>query len=215
MKYSLRDWQKTSKPIDDLIVQASRIDGSDDGWQPFPIGMQYNYMHNFHRGDEIQIGAHENTVLCCMEVTTDRRRRPHGINRELIAKNLEKSGIENRALSHIEYFGMLPQYKFVISPEGNGLDCHRHYEAFFAGSIPIMEYNPLIEEKYKGCPVLYTTDYSEITESYLLDKYAEMVDKVYDFSALNLSYYSPETQVYIKECGNYWTNRFTNRSFYS
>ena len=211
---TLRDWQNTSKPIDDLIVQASRTDGSDDGWQPFPIGMQYSYMHNFHRGDEIQIGKHENTVLCCIIKDTDRRRRPQGINREIIVNNLEKNGIINRTLGHIEYFGTLPQYKFVISPEGNGLDCHRHYEALIAGCIPIMEYNPAIEEKYKGCPVLYTTDYSEITESYLLDKYAEMVDAVYDFSPLFLMNYSLEMQSEIKESGNYWTNRFTNRVFY-
>jgi len=39
----LSDWQKMSKPVDDLIVQASRKDGSDE-WQPFPIGMQYSYI---------------------------------------------------------------------------------------------------------------------------------------------------------------------------
>ena len=217
MNINLSLWQKMSKPVDNLIVQASRIDGTDDDWQPFPIGMQYSYMYNFHRGDEIQIGEHNSTVLCCIERDTDARRRPGiqgGINRKRILENLEKNGIYNQSFGHIEYFGILPQYKFVISPEGNGFDCHRHYEALIAGCIPIMEHNSAIEEKYKGCPVLYTTDYSEITEEYLLSKYEEMINKTYDFSALFISYYPSDIQEYIKECGNVWTNRFTNESFY-
>jgi hypothetical protein len=102
----------------------------------------------------------------------------------------------------------------VISPEGNGIDCHRHYEALIAGCIPIIEYHPAIQEKYKGCPVLYTKDYSEITEEYLLGKYAEIWGKKYDFSALFLSHYSLEMQMYIKRCGNYWTERLTNEPYY-
>jgi hypothetical protein len=72
----------------------------------------------------------------------------------------------------------------------------------------------MIEEKYAGCPILYTSDYSEITEEYLLQKYSEMIDKTYDFSKLFLSYYNDETQQYIKQCGNYWTYKFTKDFFY-
>jgi len=120
----------------------------------------------------------------------------------------------NQSFNHTEYFGLLPQYKFVISPEGNGVDCHRHYEALIAGCIPIMEYNPFIERKYKGCPILFTKDFSEITEEYLLAKYEEMVNQTYDFSCLFLSNYPPDIQSEIKDCGNYWTYKFTNELFY-
>ncbi len=109
----------------------------------------------------------------------------------------------------------MPDYKFVISPEGNGIDCHRHYEALLAGSIPIIEHNPLTEEKYKGCPILYTTDYSEINEEYLLKKYDEMKDQVYDFSRLFLSYYTEEQQACIKVQGNYWMKRMTKNIWYT
>jgi len=102
----------------------------------------------------------------------------------------------------------------VISPEGNGIDCHRHYEALIAGCIPIIEDNSQIREKYKGCPILYTHDYSEITETYLIQKYTEMLDQTYDFAPLFLSTYTPEEQEEIKKCGNYWTQVTTNRDFY-
>jgi len=211
--YTLREWQKKSKNINNLIVQASVINGSDT-WQPFPIGMQYSYMDNYSKGDSIQIGDHNKTVLCCISIATDSRRRPTGINRQSIMNNLINNHIHNEWLPPSDYFDKLPDYKFVISPEGNGIDCHRHYEALIAGCIPIIEYNSMTEEKYAGCPILYTNDYSEITEEYLLRKYDEMIDQVFDFSKLFLSYYDYQTQQYIKQCGNFWTYKFTKDVFY-
>ena len=32
----------------------------------------------------------------------------------------------------------LMQSRFTFSPEGNGLDCHRHYEAILFKGIPIV-----------------------------------------------------------------------------
>lgn len=210
---TLRTWQQQNKNIDNLIVQASVMDGTDS-WQSFPIGMQYNYMYNYNKHYNIQVGNHNNTVLCAINTTTDQNRRPNSLNRTLFINNLKKNGIINSSLNHNNYFESLPNYKFVISPEGNGIDCHRHYESLIAGCIPIIEYNALIEEKYKNCPILYTKDYSEITEEYLLKKYEEMIDIDYDFSKLFLSNYSIQDQEYIKKCGNFWTNKFTNQSFY-
>jgi hypothetical protein len=112
------------------------------------------------------------------------------------------------------YFDTLPSYKFVISPEGNGIDCHRHYEALLAGCIPVIERNPVIEEKYKGCPILYTNDYSEITPAYLELKYEEMKTQTYDFSRLFLEFYPSETQAEIKRCGNYWMKQLTGQTVY-
>jgi len=73
--YSLQEWQNKSKDINNLIVQASDMTGNDS-LQPFPIGMQYSYMDNYLKGDKIQIGSHTKTVLCCISIKTDARRRP-------------------------------------------------------------------------------------------------------------------------------------------
>lgn len=203
---TLSEWQKEFKPLHELIVQASSID-CDDGWRPWPIGMSWQYILNFSKGEKIQIGNHDNLVLCAVSTMTDHRRRLTGINRASILNTLHKNGIPNIQLQHSEYFDTLPNYKFVISPEGNGIDCHRHYEALIAGCIPIMEKNELTENKYKGCPILWTTDYSEITPQYLEEKYKEMLNKEYNFSCLFLSHYDQETQKLIKQSGNFWLNR--------
>jgi hypothetical protein len=210
---TLQKWQKIYKNPDDLIVQASAKDGSDS-WQKFPIGMSWQYALCDSSKIDLQISKHNKTVLCALVADTDSRRRPIKVNRRSIIETLQKNSIENKSLNWSDYFTFLPNYKFVISPEGNGIDCHRHYEALLAGCIPIMEHNPLIEEKYKGCPVLYTTDYSEINEEYLNKVYEEMLDKEYDFSRLFITFYNEDEIQNIKDCGNYWVERLTQKIWY-
>ena len=83
-----------------------------------------------------------------------------------------------------------------------------------AGCIPIVEDNPLIKEKYAGCPILYTKNYLDITDSYLRKKYDEMLDQTYDFSCLFLSHYTEDQQRQIKECGNYWLKKLAGKEDY-
>ena len=204
-KCTLREWQQMDNDVSNLIVQASAVDGSDS-MQPFPIGMGYKY-----KGQQLK-GPHDQTVLCAIATHTDQQRRPYGNNRKKIIKTLESNGIKNKLTDN--YFDDLSKYKFVVSPEGNGIDCHRHYEALIAGCIPIVEYNDHIQEKYKGCPILYTKDYTEITEAYLSKKYEEMLDTEYDFSKLMLDYYDEETIKEIKKCGNFWMKTHNGKEWY-
>ena len=200
--FTLRDWQRNPKHKPNLIVNASAIDGSDSP-QKFPIGMCFKYVS--YQNMETQVGHHENLVFCGIRESTDNLRRRKVLNRSAIVHILSSNGIENTILASSEYFTSLPSYKFVISPEGNGVDCHRHYEALMAGCIPVVEDSIHIREVYGNCPILYTTDYSEITSEYLEKKYDEMIDKTYDFSKLFVSSYSPDIQTEIRRNSSFWT----------
>jgi hypothetical protein len=201
---SIEAWQNILKPKGNLIINASAIDGSDSP-QKFPIGMCYNYIT--YQKLETQIGHHSNLVFCGVTPNTDTRRRKNGQTRQTVLRTLESNGIHNTALSPLEYFTQLPNYKFVISPEGNGVDCHRHYEALIAGCIPIVEDSQHIRDVYGECPILYTNDYSEITPEYLLKKYDEMIDKTYDFSKLFVSSYPPDVQTEIQRNSSFWIQK--------
>jgi hypothetical protein len=212
---TLREWQQTLKPKREILYNCSIQDGSDS-WVPFPIGMGYTFNNYSGNYENAQIGAHHHTVLCAFNVTTDSARRGmNEVRRVNISKTLELHGISNISVDTTQYFSALPHYKFVISPEGNGIDCHRHYEALMAGCIPIVEYHPGIEEKYKGCPILWTRDYAEINCDYLNHKYDEMIDKEYDFSRLLMRRYPEPLQDQIRVNGNYWGIRLTGRPWYT
>lgn len=212
---TLREWQYLIKHPQDFIVQASTTEHAD-GWQPFPIGMGFDYVTIPQTIQSYQQGSHDHLVLCSFSSCTDQKRRGKSpICRQNILSTLKKQNIHNKRFNTSqEYFSNLPKYKFIISPEGNGIDCHRHYHAFMAGCIPIIEYNANIADKYSGCPILFTTDYSEITSQYLEAKYIEMLDQVYDFSSLFLSSYSSKIQTDIKTCGNYWCEKLAGVKWY-
>ena len=212
---TLREWQQTIKSEDELLYNCSEFTHLNDEWVPFPIGMGWSVINYNGQIKNIQIGLHNNMVLCAIRTHTDKNRRGnYHINRENIVNTLINNNIHNVELNFSNYFKELPTYKFVISPEGNGIDCHRHYESLMAGCIPIIEEHPGIREKYAGCPVLYTKDYSEITEDYLKETYTCMLDTVYDFSKLMLSSYDSSTQNEIKSNGNYWARRLSGRNWY-
>jgi hypothetical protein len=206
----LIDWQSFHKNISNYIVQASVPDGSDS-WTEFPIGMGWAwYNYRFTR----QIGLHSNTVLCAINPTTDKHRPRNGITRTSIIETLKSNNIQNTQILPETYFSTLSNYKFVISPEGNGIDCHRHYEALMYGCIPIVERNSLTEQKYSGLPVLWTIDYSEITEKYLTEMYAIFLQTDYDFSKLFLQYYPSNLQNQIKYNGDFWLKKIIGNTFY-
>jgi hypothetical protein len=207
MKCTLREWQQRRKSLSELIVQASAIDGSDS-WQEWPIGMGYEFLSYKDLFTQHQSGNHTQTVLCCFIIGTDERRRKYGLNRRKIEYELHKRGIYNLPFVRKHtYWKALLDHKFIISPEGNGIDCHRHYEALMAGCIPIVEDNPLIRKKYEGCPILFTKNYLDIKESVLVKIYEEMLDQVYDFSCLFLHHYTEEQQKAMKLCGNFWLRK--------
>ena len=209
-------WQQTEKSRSELLYNCSEFDRQNDEWVPFSIGMGWTIIN--YGGDlkQSQIGSHDNLVFCAINQRTDQRRRGSTpISRQSILKTLSAHGIHNQYVHSSAYFTTLPSYKFVISPEGNGIDCHRHYEALMAGCIPIIEEHEGIQEKYKGCPVLWTKDYSEITPAYLEQKYEEMIKVPYDFRRLLLSSYSAEEQAQIRANGNYWSHRLSGKRWYN
>lgn len=214
---SLREWQQMHKPINELIVQASIKDGSSRNEKfDFSIGMGHLYVTlSKEQQKNIQMGNHDNLVLCAMKLWTDRRRRgKHKINRSTIMNTIKKNGIHNIILEPHQYFSKLADYKFIISPEGNGIDCHRHYEALLSGCIPIVEENEHMRRKFKNMPILYTKDYSEINNKYLEEKYKEMLDKKYDFSKLFITNFDINNQRMIKDFSNYWCLRHQRKKFY-
>jgi len=51
---------------------------------------------------------------------------------------------------------------FVLSPRGNGLDCHRTWEVLMMRRVPILKREGQLEQLYENLPVLFVDDWSDI-----------------------------------------------------
>lgn len=86
------------------------------------------------------------------------------------------------------YLSDLTMSKFVLSPRGNGLDCHRTWEALYMGAIPIVRSSSL-DAMYEGLPVIIVNDWSEVTLPFLEKKYAEMQEQTFQSDRMFCDYW--------------------------
>jgi hypothetical protein len=79
-------------------------------------------------------------------------------------------------------------YAFVISPHGNGLDCHRTWEALVLGCIPIVKTSGL-DPLYADLPVLIINEWSDVSIHLLQKTMNEFKTKEFHLSKLTLSHW--------------------------
>ena len=82
---------------------------------------------------------------------------------------------------------------FTLSPAGNGLDCHRTWEALLLGSIPVVLRSPL-DELFAELPVVIVDDWSEVTPARLRSELDRIARNSFDFSQLELGYWTARIQ---------------------
>jgi len=91
-------------------------------------------------------------------------------------------------------WGNMIHYAFVISPHGNGLDCHRTWEALALGCIPVVKTSG-IDSLFDELPVWIVRDWNEVT----LDNIKQVVD---EFKMKSFNYEKLTT--------NYWKSKIMN-----
>jgi hypothetical protein len=89
------------------------------------------------------------------------------------------------------------KYQFVISPRGNGLDCHRTWELFLAGCIVITKTSSL-DDMYtvNKLPVVILNSWSELLCDDLVAKLDQWYNKYIDYTSIE--------HIYPKLSFDYW-----------
>jgi hypothetical protein len=77
---------------------------------------------------------------------------------------------------------------FVVSPQGNGLDCHRTWEALALGCIPIVKTSGL-DPLFDDLPVWIVEDWSEVTKENMHSKLFEFSVRDFNYEKLTLAYW--------------------------
>lgn len=89
------------------------------------------------------------------------------------------------------------EFLFVISPMGEGLDCHRTWEAIALGCIPIVKSGPL-NKLFENLPVLIVDKWSDVNIKNLSNITNKILNSHHDFSSLFM---------------RYWSNKIESKSF--
>lgn len=80
---------------------------------------------------------------------------------------------------------------FVASPPGNGVDCHRTWEAMVLNTIPIVRRNSL-QALFHDLPVMLVDDWNEVDEAALLRFKQSIETSTFNTRKLTLDYWARE-----------------------
>jgi hypothetical protein len=80
------------------------------------------------------------------------------------------------------------QHLFILSPPGNGLDCHRTWEAIILGGIPIILSTPL-DKLYQDLPVVIVKQWEEITLDNLYQWRTRILSRSFNLKKLERQYW--------------------------
>lgn len=93
-------------------------------------------------------------------------------NRVECYDNVRREGIPIvESMEYEDYLRKLKSYKYCISPEGNGIDCYRTWEALYMKTIPICQRSILVEEFAKTFPIYIVDDWKDLSVKDLEKQY--------------------------------------------
>ena len=191
-----------------------------DNLYPLPIGLDYHTLSYTNKWESKTMTASEQeNILSSIKKTSkpfwERKNKcyinfqftMHHESGELIKYgDIRKSAInkideslcyfENKKISRNKTWSRQREYAFVVSPPGNGLDCHRTWEALQLGCIPIIVNVRFGIEKlkwqnncYDDLPVLIIDKWEDITQELLDDTIAKFKKKNFNYEKLTLKYW--------------------------
>jgi len=128
----------------------------------------------------------ERNIALYMNFTVDTNKAERGLVHDLFKNKPYCKAVYGKSFE--EYLDDLQQTQFVLSPRGNGLDCHRTWECILMGAIPVVKSSDL-DPLFEDLPVLIIDNWQEISPRFLRHKYEEMKYRTYKMEKIFLPYW--------------------------
>jgi len=128
------------------------------------------------RANRLSLNQMPLRVFCDLEVSAASEER------RIASAKLRNCGhvdFLRKRLSQNAIWRLYAQYPFVLSAEGNGLDCHRTWELLYLGSIIITKKSSL-DRLFEGLPVVIVEDWNEVRDMKNLTKWLEQYGPLTD-----------------------------------
>lgn len=163
--------------------------GSSEGNRTTPVEQEHILIREIREGmkpfHQRKIRIYSNVMLC-PDRFNDRVTAIREIPAELISQ-------QTTFIPRTQTWRNMTEFAFVLSPFGNGMDCHRTWEALLCGCIPIVR-SSVFNELFEGLPVLIVDKWSDISLQLLVTALADFKDKhdknELKYEKLELSYYT-------------------------
>ncbi len=167
---------------------SQNCDGSDPFVRPFPIGLDWHTLRNwttasglarnFQRlaASSMRAASRPLRIFCDLKPHANEARRQAV---ESLRDCPDVDFVPAKRVSQTEIWKRYARYPFVLSAHGNGLDCHRTWEALGLGCIVITRTSSL-DPLYEGLPVVILEDWREARDPRMLARWIEALAPLTD-----------------------------------
>lgn len=91
------------------------------------------------------------------------------------------------------YWTTLSRSVFIISPPGNGIDCHRIWEALCLRCVPIVKKHEAFLQ-FLHLPILFIDDWNQVTVDFLMHKSKEFLGVDHKIPELEIEFWKEKIQ---------------------
>ena len=176
-------------PIDEFIkvpdnvlkIYATNARYNNDKIIPFPYGLQremnlddrrIRIMKQLVLADEHQEPTKLLYINCGLgkeRNAPERAYLPHFEQYDWATCRFNKDSMHFPYSMYKEFLTEMRDHKFMICPQGHGMDCHRNWELLYMRRVPIMKISPYFTRLMSGFPVLFVDKWEDITKELLLE----------------------------------------------
>ena len=158
--------------IPDNVLCVSAVNAIEYGGKviPAPYGVQRRMSPSDNRIERIQNAMKNNVTPArfkILYVNHNDNSHEDRVGLKNIFKDQEWAVVDEQRVDYYNFLLNLAHHKFVLCPRGNAIDCHRNWEVLYMRRVPVMLTYPYLIELFKDWPVLWVSDYADVTQDFL------------------------------------------------
>ena len=194
------DYNWGNVPDSVRVWLAQNVDVRDERLIPIPIGLERDRWFPHLRKKEVILTLPdvEKTGLLYLNVNPETHWARPALYEMFPWCTVEPG---HNGARFLNYAWQIKRHKFVLCPDGNGMDTHRTWETLYLGSYPIVQRHVFTEEFARILPLLIVDAWGEVTEQYLDSMYKDFASREWSWEALKIDYW--ENLIKEKICSPY------------
>jgi len=172
---------------------SQNVNYNNDNLISLPIGLENNkWFQNIQKINRMKKilntkKTNKNLLYINHSISTNvsERKEPYEIfkNKKWAILKYGKNGLNFK-----NYLKNIYNSKFVLSPDGNGIDTHRLWECLYLNTIPIVK-NGINVDFYKDLPICIVESWKDINENFLISEYGRINKTKYNLDKLTYTYW--------------------------
>jgi hypothetical protein len=175
---------------------SQNVNCKDDRLYSLPIGLENSkWFPHLQKQKKLSNKVNEtkkikNLVYINHNINTNLQKRIEPYNL-LGGKSFVTAEMGSNGQNFDHYVDQIYNHKFVICPEGNGIDTHRKWETLYLNTIPIEKIN-INSSFYEDLPICLVNDWNEINEDFLNREYDRIMNTKWNLDKLDMFYWINE-----------------------